>query len=109
MSRDEFTMKVRQQAFERCKNFCEICGAVLHAGIHKYEFDHIIPYFLTRDSTVGNCQVVCIPCHRGEGGKTADDAAMIAKVKRVEAKHNGTWPASKFKMRSRGFTKRGEA
>src|SRR4029077_12753474 len=106
MTRDEFTMKVRQQAFERCKNFCEMCGANL--GIGKYEFDHIIPYFLTQDSSAGNCQVVCIPCHRGEGAKTADDAAIIAKVKRVEAKHNGTWPKSPRKMRSRPFRKRGE-
>lgn len=107
MTRNEFTMKVRQQAFERCKNFCEVCGGNL--GIRKYEFDHIIPYFLTQDSGASNCQVVCLPCHRGEGGKTADDAAVIAKVKRLEAKHNGTWPASKHKIRSRGFTKRGEA
>lgn len=123
MSRNEFTLKVRQQAFARCKSMCEICGATLPGGLLKYEFDHIIPYFLTQDSSVGNCQVLCLPCHRGVadigmkksdfdqmiGSKTADDAAVIAKVKRLEAKHNGTWPASKHKIRSRGFAKRGEA
>jgi 5-methylcytosine-specific restriction endonuclease McrA len=107
MTRKEFSMKVRQEAFARSKNMCELCGAVLPAGITKYEFDHIIPYFLTQDSSAGNCQVVCIPCHRGVGAKTADDATVIAKVKRIEAKHNGTWPESKYKLRSRGFQKRG--
>lgn len=108
MTRNEFTMKVRQLAYTRCKSICEMCGARLGGGLGSYEFDHIIPYFMTQDSSVDNCAVLCMPCHRGEGGKTADDAAIIAKVKRIEAKHNGTWPASKFKMKSRGFAKRGE-
>lgn len=105
MTREEFTLRVRSEAWLRAKGLCHGCGGLLHPA--KYEYDHIIPYFLTQDSSADNCQVLCLPCHRGEGGKTADDATIIAKVKRVEAKHNGTWPESKYKLKSRGFQKRG--
>jgi 5-methylcytosine-specific restriction endonuclease McrA len=98
MKRDEFTKNVRAEAFARCGGRCEKCAAKLKAG--EGEYDHIVAYFLTQDSTLSNCQVLCVPCHRGVGAKTADDQRMIAKVKRVKAKFEGTFhKASGFQSR----------
>ena len=102
--RVEFDKKTRIAAFARCGGKCESCEAKLKVG--EGEYDHVIPYFLSRDSSLGNCQVLCVPCHRGVGAKTADDQRIISKVKRVKMKHEGTFPASKAKIKSRGFSTR---
>jgi 5-methylcytosine-specific restriction enzyme A len=104
MKRVEFSKKVRAEAFARANGCCEACQAKLKTG--EGEYDHIIAFWLTQDSTLDNCQVLCVPCHRGEGAKTADDQKMISKVKRIKAKHDGTWVKSKSKIPSRGFNKR---
>lgn len=98
----EFTKKVRIAAFERCKGKCEQCGANLKVG--EGEYDHVIPLALTGESTLGNCQVLCRPCHRDPGAKTAADVKAIAKSKRRSANHTG---ASKpvGNMKSQGFAK----
>lgn len=103
MKREEFSKQIRAEAFLRCGGKCEKCEMKLKQG--EAEFDHIIAYFLTQDSTLSNCQVLCVPCHRGVGAKTADDQRIISKVKRLKAKHDGTFPPSQFKLRSRGFPK----
>jgi 5-methylcytosine-specific restriction enzyme A len=104
MARIEFSKKVRAAAFLRCGGNCEGCGMKLKRG--EAEFDHRIAYFLSQDSSLENCQVLCVPCHRGVGAKTADDQKIISKVKRTKAKHEGTFPPSKAKIRSAGFGKR---
>ena len=103
MKRVEFSKKTRAEAFSRCCGKCEKCGAHLKVG--EGEYDHIIPYAFTQDSTLSNCQVLCVPCHRGEGAKTSDDIKAISKAKRNWLKHNGCWPKSKAKIKSRGFQK----
>lgn len=100
--RIEFSKKVRVEAFARCEGKCEKCQAKLKVG--EAEFDHIVSFWLSRDSSLENCQVLCIPCHRGVGAKTADDQRIIAKVKRTKMKHEGTFPPSRAKLRSRGFS-----
>lgn len=104
MKRVEFSKKVRAEAFARANGKCEACGAKLKTG--EGEYDHIIAFFLTQDSSLENCQVLCVPCHRGVGAKTADDQRMISKVKRLKAKHEGTWVRNGPKIQSRGFPKR---
>lgn len=99
--RVEFDKKTRIQAFQRCGGKCERCEMRLKVG--EGEYDHIIPFYLSRDSSLSNCQVLCVPCHRGVGAKTADDQKIISKVKRVKMKHEGTFPSSRAKIRSRGF------
>lgn len=101
MKRVEFSKKVRAEAFARANGCCEKCQAKLKTG--EGEYDHIIAFWLTQDSTLENCQVLCVPCHRGEGAKTADDQKMISKVKRIKAKHDGTWVRKGPKIKSRGF------
>ncbi|MQW00683.1 HNH endonuclease [Sinorhizobium medicae] len=96
-----FSKKIQGQAFLRCGGKCEKCQAHLKVG--EGEYDHIVPYALSEDSTLSNCQVLCVPCHRGEGAKTSDDIKAIAKAKRNWLKHTGAWPKSKSKIQSRGF------
>lgn len=104
MKRVEFSKKVRAEAFARANGKCEKCLAKLKTG--EGEYDHIIAFWLTQDSTLENCQLLCVPCHRGEGAKTAGDQAMISKVKRIKAKHDGTFVKSGPKLQSRGFGKK---
>jgi 5-methylcytosine-specific restriction protein A len=101
VSRVEFSRKQRLEMWTRAKGHCEGCGMKLKAG--QGEYDHVIAYEISRDTSISNGQLLCTPCHRGPGGKTADDAGIIAKVRRIEAKHRGTWPPSKAPLRSRGF------
>jgi hypothetical protein len=47
------------------------------------------PLALSGESTLDNCQVLCRPCHRGEGAKTTQDVKRIAKAKRSYDRHAG--------------------
>src|SRR5579864_3551037 len=98
MKRKEFSQKTRGLAFLRCGGLCEGCSMKLK--VSEGEYDHVIPYALSEDSSLENCQVLCVPCHRGVGAKTSNDVRIIAKAKRNEAKHRGIKekkPWSKFK------------
>lgn len=103
--RAEFSRKTRVLAFERSKGRCESCGALLKVG--EGEFDHILPAALGGSNDLSNCQVLCVPCHRGPEGKTAEDVRGIRKADRIKAKHIGAWPKSNRPLMGRGFPKRG--
>jgi 5-methylcytosine-specific restriction protein A len=102
--RVEFSKKTRGLAFIRCGGKCEKCEMKLK--VSEGEYDHVIPYFISRDSSLDNCQVLCQKCHRGVGAKTADDQRTISKIKRIQMKNNGTWKSTGPKLQSRGFQKR---
>ena len=93
MPRREFPAKVKVAAFERAGGHCERCTVRLSAG--RIEYDHIVPDWLGGEPTLDNCAVLCTACHRGEGGKTAEDAKAIARAKRVKRAHIGAAPKSK--------------
>lgn len=101
--RKEFSKKTRIEVFARAAGRCEKCEAKLKVG--EGEYDHIIPCALGGDNDVSNAALLCVPCHRGIGAKTADDQKMIAKVKRIHAKHFGLHPKSANPIRSAGFRK----
>jgi 5-methylcytosine-specific restriction endonuclease McrA len=114
MRRKEFTGKIRAAAFLRCGGKCENCKAQLKLG--EGEYDHIIPYALSEDSSIENCQVLCVPCHRGVGAKTAQDQKTISKAKRNNQKHLGitrpkqtikSAPFAKSKKPDRGAPNKG--
>ena len=90
MIRQEFSRKTRVIAFERCAGKCEKCGMRLKVG--EGEYDHILPAAFGGEATIENCQVLCVPCHRGPGGKTAQDVKAIRKSDRIRAKHTGAMP-----------------
>ena len=91
--REEFTAEVRRAAWARANGFCEgrvwsdvagemtRCCAPIDLG--EFHYDHIIPYWTCRDSSMSNCQVLCKACHRR---KTKGDVGDIAKVKRLQDK-----------------------
>lgn len=80
-----FPKEVERAAFFRARGRCEGCAAKLASGdIH---YDHIIPWAMSQDSSLANCQVLCNPCHRD---KTANrDLPAIAKAKRQADFHQG--------------------
>lgn len=83
--RREFPTKVKVAAFQRAAGRCENCTAHLIAG--KFEYDHRLADGLGGEPTLDNCVVLCRACH---SAKTAThDVPMIAKSKRVHAKHIG--------------------
>lgn len=110
-TRREFTRKQRAQIVHRATNenghvACEGCGLVL--GKKPYEIDHIIAEELVIDKsrplTIEDGELLgkeC--CHRGADGKTNRDVKVIAKAKRVEAKHYGIRKRST--LQGRGFSK----
>lgn len=84
MARD-FSPAVKRAAFLRCKGNCEGCCKSLASGDIRY--DHIVPYAMSFDSSLENCQVLCTSCH---ADKTAGrDLPNIAKAKRQEDFHHG--------------------
>jgi hypothetical protein len=83
MSR-QFSKEIERAAFFRCNGRCA-CGAKLTSGnIH---YDHSVPWALSFDSSLGNCQPLCKTCH---DLKTAGrDIPSIAKAKRQADFHQG--------------------
>jgi hypothetical protein len=106
--RREFSKPVKVEILTRCKQptgfRCEVCGAVVTHG----EIDHTDADALqidkTRKLTAEDGKFMCVPCHKA---KTKIDVAIIAKVKRIEARHLGA-NRPKGKIASRGFPKRKE-
>jgi 5-methylcytosine-specific restriction endonuclease McrA len=102
MARRNFTKAVMVQRIKAAtvdgQVFCEGCGALCT----KFQIDHIRADGLLGEPTFENSRLLCIPCH---AEKTKEDVAMIAKAKRVEARHIGAH-VPKQKIQSRGFPKR---
>jgi 5-methylcytosine-specific restriction protein A len=73
-----FSKQTRRAAFARCGGACETCTAPLIDG--QIAYDHVVPYELSRDSSIENCAVLCKTCH-GIKTRTADLPA-IAKASR---------------------------
>jgi hypothetical protein len=80
----QFTKATKRDAWKRCGGSCEKCTAPVAAG--GFIYDHIIPWELTRDSSLDNCQVLCRTCDRL---KTPLDQSAIADAKRTSDFHLG--------------------
>jgi len=98
MARKEFPRSVKVAAVKRAtvngEIFCEKCG-VLTKG--KFEIDHIKEDFYGGQPTLDNAKVLCVDCHKD---KTSNNAKIIAKTRRLEAKHVGAAkPKTKIKNR----------
>ena len=99
--RREFPKQVKRDALRRAEGKCETptCSAVL--GV-KFHFDHDIADGLGGEPTLENCRVLCFACHDTKTRK--HDVPLIAKVKRINDKHNGIRTARQ-KIQSAGFRK----
>jgi 5-methylcytosine-specific restriction protein A len=96
--RFEFSRKQRAEIWLRAKGCCEKCDARLKTG--EGDFDHVIAQGYGGENTVENGQLLCKVCHKAKTGK---DKGITEKVKRMRDKHRGIFPASRAKLRSRGF------
>lgn len=85
MTRAEFSRKTMLAAWDRAKGCCENCGRKLFPGDRK-EYDHVIPCELGGTNDPGNCQLLCVLCHKA---KTATDQRTFAKARSVRAKNIG--------------------
>lgn len=95
--RTEFTKATKIRAWDRCKGFCEECGAKLYPG--KFIFDHDNPDVISHDNSLENCKVRCVNCDKP---KTAKDQKTIAKCRRVEEKHLGiAKPKAKSRLKKK--------
>ena len=84
-NRREFPPRIRAAAFERCGGRCEGCGEKVMPK--QFAYDHVLPDWLGGEPTLDNCCVLCNDCHKAK--TTKSDIPMIAKTKRVRAKHIG--------------------
>jgi 5-methylcytosine-specific restriction enzyme A len=74
-----FSSKTKRLAYERAHGHCEKCPIKLTQG--NIIYDHIIPWEISHDSSLENCQILCRTC---DGQKTyGSDLSTIAKVHRI--------------------------
>ncbi len=99
MPRRSFSRKDRARIFTANRGRCHLCEGLISVG-EAWEVEHVIPYALTQDDSDGNLRPAHKKCHRV---KTDTDVTAIAKVVRMAAKHNGSWPKSRAPLKSRGF------
>lgn len=97
-ARKAFTPRQRLETLMAAKGRCKACQAKVG---DEFDIDHIIPLFQGGKHEPDNWQVLCVPCHRGV--KTPADATTNAKLRRLKAKNDGTFPESRHKLKSRGF------
>ena len=103
MARPSFNRKERARLFALREGCGYLCDGKIGAT-EAWEVEHEIPWEISRDNSDDNLRLAHVKCHRV---KTAKDRKDIAKVHRMEAKANGTWPASPTPLRSRNtFAKR---
>jgi len=85
--RRAFSRKVQRIAIARAKGHCQGCTAPLAPG--RYRVDHIVPWELSRDSSINNAQVLCSSCDHGKTYRV--DIPVIAKSDRQRDKHIGSF------------------
>lgn len=93
----KMTKARRARVIARDGGKCRYPGCEETEGL---EVDHIVCLELGGRDSDDNLQALCGPHHKL---KTAQDAALIAKAKRRKAKHEGTAPPSKARLRGRKF------
>ena len=93
--------RVRERVLLRHGRHCAETGIPILAG-DEWECDHIVPLSSGGEHRESNLQPLLKRAHIL---KTAAETHGRAKADRVRAKHLGTWPKSKARIRGRGFPK----
>jgi hypothetical protein len=89
-----FSKAVKREAFASCKDAAGVprcqCGACGYAplAIGHYDFHHLIPWEISRDSSLGNCGVWRDECH--DPHTALVDIPTIAKANRRRDAHYRT-------------------
>jgi hypothetical protein len=92
-SNRNFSRSVKRAAYARANGCCESCGVYLPAGFGGIEYHHIDPWTISHDSSLGNCRLLCVPCHKEITG--AHDRPVIDKNRRLRDTAIGIKRASK--------------
>jgi 5-methylcytosine-specific restriction endonuclease McrA len=85
--RRSMTALRRARIFDAHEGVCHICGLKIAVG-DAWDAEHIIALEISGDDSDENLAPAHKDCHRT---KTADDAGLIAKARRVHAKHIGAY------------------
>jgi hypothetical protein len=57
MDSRHFSAATKRLAWKRCAGHCEKCTTKLTTG--NIIYDHVIPWEISHDSSLGNCQILC--------------------------------------------------
>lgn len=74
-----FSSKIKRDAWKRARGHCDKCTAKLTTG--NIIYDHVIPWDISHDSSLKNCQVLCWNCNETKTYRL--DAPPIARVHRI--------------------------
>jgi 5-methylcytosine-specific restriction protein A len=91
----------KRRIWEAWKGKCWFCRMPVPVEGPEVVYDHVTQLWLKgsdADEDIG--PIHAEPCNKL---KTAADATQRAKTKRQKAKHDGTWPESKAKIRGGKF------
>jgi hypothetical protein len=109
LNRRNFTkavqVEIKKRSMRDGQYYCEHegCGALIKPG--RGEVHHLVMDAMETDKsrklTAADGEHWCKPCHKKV---TKKQAAVLAKVKAVEARHHGVKPVPQRPLRSRGFT-----
>ncbi|GAA0212685.1 5-methylcytosine-specific restriction endonuclease McrA [Brevundimonas nasdae] len=91
--------RVRARVFEAHGGRCYLSGRKIAAG-ESWECDHVIALVNGGENRESNLAPALREPHRQ---KTTRDVGIKSKIARIRAKHIGTWPESRSKLRSRPF------
>ena len=102
--RSTMTPARRERIHAAHAGLCGVCGQPV--ALDECEIDHRIAHWISRRDDDANLWPMHVACHRGAGGqsKTAWDRKIIAKIKRIIARREGTRRPRKA-IPNRGFGK----
>lgn len=87
-----FSKKTKRLAWHRCAGQCEFerpngerCPMPVGPG--NVIYDHVDPWHLSRNSSLENCQVICVRCDREK--TFGRDIPLIAEIRRASDFHRG--------------------
>jgi len=81
-----FSTAVKRLAWQRANHQCQECTAPV-TGAGDMTFDHVVPWELSRDSSLGNAQVLCLTCNSSKTYQI--DIPAIAEAQRKQDFHIG--------------------
>lgn len=90
MDSRRFSRSTKRAAFKRANGCCERCSVRLPVGGGGIHFDHVIPWWISHDSSLDNCQTLCVECHKKKTG--TKDAQDIARTRNLADSFIGIKP-----------------
>ena len=87
MSRRRMSTTRRLRIFQAAKGICHLCDGKIDGTREAWDADHVIPLEISGDDSDDNLRPAHERCHSIKTG--SKDIPVIAKAKRVEAKHIG--------------------